>query len=260
VTDWPALSGFLAAAVVVSFLWGRALWYFDERSAVFRRWVLFAMGYTRRRIGEVRSLLLSAIYYGLGLLLGLLFAAVLGLPVSSLFSISAAYLGMVVIGSVGEISLTNLLVDLSCRVTGQVGPERFAEVQEIPWLKGIRQLPGAAAPVVAAVGGIVEELFFRGFLLRIMTERLFVAPLAAVAIAGTLFCLQQLVQVRTAFQALVIGCGCVAISLVGGALVVVTGNVVPAALCHASFVLFFLGRRDAASAGPNHRRTEAAFR
>ena len=55
-----------------------------------------------------------------------------------------------------------------------------------------------------------------------------------------LFLLEQLVQLRTPFQAMIISGSCVAISLVGGLLVLQTGSVIPAALCHASFVIFFM--------------------
>lgn len=239
----PAVLGvFLAAAIAFSLVWGRALWYFDERSEGFRRVVFFAMGFTRQPADEARALLLSAIYYGLGLLAALLFALAFGLHLSVLFSFSSVHLGLAVIGAIGEISLCNLLIEIGCRVTGQGRPEQFAEMNEIPWIAGIRKLPAGTAPAAAAFGGVVEELFFRGVLLRILTDTLLVAPLAAVAIAGALFCFEQLVQVQTAFQVLIITLCCVAISLVGGLLVVLTGSVIPAVLCHASFVVFFMSR------------------
>lgn len=109
-------------------------------------------------------------------------------------------------------------------------------------MKGLRQLPPAMVPVVAALAGAVEETFYRGVLLGILTMRFSVPPIAAVAISGTLFCVEQLLQVRTAFQAMIIASGCVAISMVGGLLVVARGSFVPAALCHASFVLFFMNQ------------------
>jgi membrane protease YdiL (CAAX protease family) len=95
-------------------------------------------------------------------------------------------------------------------------------------------------PVAAVLAAVVEETFFRGVLLRVITDRLLLSPWVAMVRTGDLFIFQQLLQVRTGFQALVIGCGCAAISLVGGSLVVLTGSVVPAIIAHGSFVLFFL--------------------
>ena len=255
------LGAFLVAAVVVSLVWGRSLWYCAERSQAFRRWVFFIMGFIGRPLEQVRSLLLSLIYCGLGLLAAVLFAIAFGLPVSSLvIPLSAEHLATVVLGAVGEISLANLFVELSCRVAGLGGPERLAEMNDIPWMKGVRQLPPGAAPVAAALGGVAEELFFRGVLLRVLTDRILLPAPVSVAIAGVLFYLEQLAQVQTAFQALVIGCGSVAISLVGGMLVVLTGSVVPALLSHASFVVFFMTQGREAPGDLRQRRTEMAGR
>jgi membrane protease YdiL (CAAX protease family) len=251
-TGLAARAGFLVAALAAALLWGRTLWYLDERSRAFHRLVLFTLGYTRRRSSEVRTLLLSGIYYGLGLLIALAFAAAYGLRPGALFSVRPPHLGLALLGVVGEISLADLLVGLGARfpaVSGPGGPERFAELRQIPWMEGLYALPPAAVPVAAALGGVVEELLFRGVLLAILTGVLGVGPWAAVALSGALFLLEQLLQVRTRFQAMVIGSGCLAISLVGGLLVVVTGSVLPALLCHASFVLFFLPRGGGAAAG-----------
>src|SRR5205823_5449327 len=117
-------------------LWGRALWYLDERSPALRRGIFFVMARTRRPPGEVRALLLSASYYGLGLLAALLLCAVFRLSLPALLSISPLHLWLVVLGIVGEISLTNLLVGIGCAVTRQGRPEQFAEIREIPWMKG----------------------------------------------------------------------------------------------------------------------------
>jgi membrane protease YdiL (CAAX protease family) len=241
-----ALGVFLAAAVVVSVLWGLALWFFAERPHAFRGWVFFAMAFTRRPAGEVRAVLLSAIYYGIGLLAALAFAFAYGLAIRPLVSFTAADLGLVPLGVVGEISVTNLVIHLVCRMTGQGRPEQFAEIGEIPWMKGLRELPSWAVPWAAALGGVTEELLFRGVLLGILAERFLVAPWVAVAIAGALFSLAQLLQVRTAFQAFVLGSSCAAISLGGGLLVLLTRSAVPAVLCHAGFVVFFMARPEPA--------------
>ena len=44
-------------------------------------------------------------------------------------------------------------------------PEKVAEIAEIPCIKGLRELPPAVVPIVAALAGAVEEVFFRGVLL-----------------------------------------------------------------------------------------------
>lgn len=235
-----AFSGFLAVATFATLVWGRILWYASERSSFFRASLFFVMGRTYRPPDEIRSLLLSAIYYIFGLTLTILFAASFHFSLSSIAQFRFADFGLVILGIIGEISLANLLVEAACKIARVHTPERFAELGEIPWMKGLRQLPPNVVPLVAAFAGAVEEMFFRGILLGILTARLSATPVSAVAISGALFCLGQLVQVRTAFQALVILSGCVAISLVGGLTVLASGSVVPAVLCHASFVVFFM--------------------
>jgi hypothetical protein len=240
-TDGTAVAGALAAALVVSLAWGRVLGYLHERSDAFRRAALVAMGFSARSPTEVRALMLAAVYYGVGLIAAVCMALMFDLPVFSLAGSSGWHAWAALLGAVGEISLASLFVDLLCRLT-RTRPERFAEIQEIPWMVGLQQLPRGTAPAAAALGGIIEELFYRGVLLMILIE-LGLAPSVAVVAAGALFLLQQLLQVQTAFQAMVLGSACVAISLVGGLLVVATGSVIPALLSHASFVVFFVGQR-----------------
>jgi hypothetical protein len=188
--DGVLLGAFLTGGVVVSVLWGLSLWYFYERSKLLRHWILYAMGFTRRQSGEVWALLLSAIYYGIGLLASLLFIYAFGLSLSTMFSFSPTYLCLAILGVVSEISLTNLFVDLLCKVTAQGTPEKFAELKEIPWMKGLRELPSMAAAVGAALGAAVDELFFRGVLLLILTQKLLIVPPPALMVVGALFCLE----------------------------------------------------------------------
>jgi hypothetical protein len=238
--DVAFIAPVLAGTLVLSLLWGQALRHFDERSPALRRWVFAVMSWTRRRSGEVRAAILSAIYCGLGLSAALLLAVAFGLPLASLATLSPAHFAPIVLGIVAEISLTNLFAALSCRLTGQGTPEQVAEISEIPWMKGLREFPPALVPIVAALAGAVEEVFFRGVLLLIFATKLRLPPFVAVGLAGILFWLEQMVQLRTLFQAMIISGSCVAISLVGGLLVLQTSSVVPAALCHASFVIFFM--------------------
>ena len=87
---------------------------------------------------------------------------------------------------------------------------------------------------------MLEETFFRGVLLLNLVTRFHVAPWGAILISGAAFLIQQLVQVKTLHQAAVITAGCVAISWIGGLSVIASGSFVPAALCHAAFVIFYV--------------------
>jgi hypothetical protein len=238
--DIVLIAAVLAATLILSVLWGLALQYLDERSPALRRWVFTAMSWTHRRSSEVRAVILSVIYCGLGLAGALVLVVAFDLPLGALATLAPAQVGLIVLGAVAEISLTSLFGALSCGLTGQGTPKQVAEIAEIPWIQGLRALPPVAVPIVAAVAGMVEEVFFRGVLLLIFATRLRLPPFAAIGLAGVLFWLEQMVQLRTRFQAMIISGSCFAISIVGGLLVLQSGSVVPAALCHASFVIFFM--------------------
>lgn len=234
---------FLAATLGVATLWAKSLWYLDERSSWLQGVVFFLLSYTRRGAEPVRALLLSGLYYGLGLLSALLLAVIWRLPLAPLMSVDSSHVALVLLGVLAEISLAHLLIS-AIFVVRPVSPERFGEMQEIPWIVGLRHLSSFLRPLAAATGGVVEEIFFRGVVLAILLGPMAVPAPAAVLLAAALFLFQQLLQVQTPLQRVIVGTGCVVISLVGGLLVVLTGSVVPAVLCHASFVIFFLDRGE----------------
>jgi CAAX prenyl protease-like protein len=237
---------FLAAALVMCVLWGRALWFFSDQWRGFNSCVLFVMNYTSREYREVRAILLSLIYYLCGLVAAFVLWAMFafGHPVG--IGLSLAHVPLIALGIIGEISLSSLIVSLYFAVAPNTPTDRLEQLRNIPWIRGVMDLPPRLAPVSAALGGVVEELLFRGVALPILIQELGMPPFPAIAVAGALFLFQQLLQVQTQFQMIMIGAGCVAISLVGGVLVVSSGSVVPALLCHASFVVFFLDTRQSA--------------
>jgi membrane protease YdiL (CAAX protease family) len=254
----PSLVLFAILAGGFTFLWGRSLWYFDERAPLVRSLTFRLLSHTRHPAGTVRTILLSALYYGIGVVASVLFMIAFGLGPGQLVRFSGDQFTLSALGIVAEISLTSLLVAVGMHAFGPPSPARFAEIREVPWIKGLQELPTNWVPVAAACGGMVEELVFRGVFLRILTERLGVAPLTAVFATGGLFLFQQLIQVKTPFQRMVIGSGCVAISVVGGVLVVLTGSVIPAIVCHGSFVLFFLNQGRPNETPRGFGRAEAA--
>jgi membrane protease YdiL (CAAX protease family) len=242
-TNWVGVTGFLVAAAVASLAWGKILWYCNERSDTFRRFLFRVLSCTYDRPAAVQSLLLGVVYFTFGFFVAALLTVAFSVPAAAVFAWSGFSWPLVVIGAVGEISLAALLVEIGCRIPTQAGPDRLAkEILEIPWVKGVEQLPGLTAPIFAAIGGSAEELFFRGIVLTAVIHRYHVDAAFAITITSVLFCVQQALQVRTRLQALLMVCSCLSISLVGGLLVVATGTVVPAILCHASFVLFFVSR------------------
>ncbi|MGB5560536.1 MAG: CPBP family intramembrane glutamic endopeptidase [Paracoccaceae bacterium] len=240
-----------ALLLAFALIWGRTLWFLTERSGLVQVLTLRVMAYVGPRPDAVRSMLLSTGYLGLGLIACLTFSFLADLPLAKALTFEIFDIAPTVLGIVAEVSLCNLLVSL---YVGAVGVRRapFHEIAMIPWIEGLRQTPSGLAPLMGAFAAAIEELFFRGVVLLIFLD--VTGPFWAVLIAGLLFWVQQVIQVRTFFQALIISAGCISISLVGGLLVLATASVIPAVICHASFVLFFLGQ-EGANGRPALRKT-----
>lgn len=236
-----AIGGFLALSLAAAGGWGLVLWYAADRVRYVRELAFRTMTYVPWTLDEARASLLAALYLVTGIVLTAAFAYAFGVPLWGSLAPSSALLATIVLGVVAEISVTDLLVTVM--VIPVFGRNRFAELSTVPWIEGVNRLPAGSAAWAAASAGAVEELFFRGVLLRICVQHFGMAWWLALTAVTVLFLVQQLVQIRSAFQAAVIGAGCLTISVVGGMLVLTTGSAVPAVAAHAAFVLFFMRRR-----------------
>ncbi len=231
---------YLVLATSFILIWGKMLWYLDERSNALRSWVLLIMSFVASDMQAVKTVLLSVLYYICGLIGCVIFALFFTIDFSVFFSFSWQSLALTSIGIIAEVSLANLLISLYLAFARNKSPERFKELSSIPWIAGLKNVPSSITVILAASAGAIEELFFRGILLYIMLYHFLLTPMLAVAIVTVLFLIQQLIQLKTVFQCVVIAAGCIAISVVGGLLVIYTQSIIPAILCHVFFVVFFM--------------------
>jgi membrane protease YdiL (CAAX protease family) len=233
---------FLAAAALFALAWGRLLPCLDERARTLS-WIVFRlMNYSRLSFSQGKSLLLTVAYLAFGVLGALVFAAAGGLKLFSLLGFELRFVLLILLGIVAEISLSNLLVGLYAGLFHHGDAALFRQIGSIPWIVGIRRLPATLARLAPAASAICEEFFFRGVLLSALTARFGLRPWLALALVTVLFVVQQGLQLKTRLQFAVIFAGSLAISAIGGILVLATASALPACLCHASFVLFYLRR------------------
>lgn len=233
---------FLLAATLFALVWGRLLWYLDERSSA-SSWLVFRlMSYSRLTFAEGKSLLLTLFYLAFGLLGALLFAVANRLDPTRLLGFELRFLPLTLLGAVAEISLSNLFVGFYAALFHRGDPSLYRQIDSIPWIAGINRLPVALARLTPAASAICEEFCFRGVLLATFTTRFAFRPWLALALVTLLFAVQQGLQLKTRPQFVVILAGSLAISAIGGVLVLSTASVIPACLCHASFVLFYFRR------------------
>ncbi len=240
---------FVVTAFLFCTFWGRGALYVYERDRLIARSVFRLMAVSRLTTTEAKSVL-RGLSYAIVCLIGIAgFALGYGLKCSSILDLSVREVSITLLGVVGELSLASLFVQVCAGVWGERELDAKREVRRIPWLKSVLQSPKALLAAAVATSGVLEEVFFRGVLLAILLTRVQLDPMVAVLVVGVLFLYQQVIQLRTWRQVTIISAGCVAISLVGGLLVLATKSVVPAALAHASFALYYVVGIDSARKG-----------
>jgi hypothetical protein len=227
-----------------SALWGRSLYYAAERSSLIRSCTFALITYTSRPAPVIKSGLLTLIYL-LGGAIGIgAFGFAYGLDLRVVFGIPKDALLLIMLGIFAELSLSTLFTMLLLGVTRwRVDPGQV--ISEVPWIAGINVLPRGVRPLVPGLSGFVEESFFRGIVLLILTTRFSVAPGLAIFLVAVTFTVEQMIQTQSWVQAAIIATSCMAISIVGGVLVVLTGSVLAAGISHASFVIFYFRRMGA---------------
>ncbi|HLP58329.1 MAG TPA: hypothetical protein VK186_05840, partial [Candidatus Deferrimicrobium sp.] len=202
--DWNIFV-FIAAAGLFVVLWGRILWYFDEKSNLLPRFIFYLMTFTRMTFPEIKSLLLSLIYYIFGLVGILAFSFLYRIDMAGLFGFKIHFIPLIVLGIMAQISLANFFISIYLQGIKHKRINPFLEIQNSPWISGIMKLPKFFIPFAPVIGGLLEEFFFRGILLIILVTRLAVPPFLAILFVTFLFLVEQWLQLRTAVQRIMIG-------------------------------------------------------
>jgi membrane protease YdiL (CAAX protease family) len=236
---------FISASTAFIIVWGKVLWFFAEKSRVLTKFIFFLMSFARMSFPGIRSVILSFIYFSVGILGIVGFAGIYNLDIYEMFTFNIGFIPLIFLGIIAEISLTIFFVSIYLGTRQDRRVNVHTEIRAIPWINGIGKLPGLLLSPFLVISAFLEEFFFRGVLLLILVKKLPAAvslpPWIALLLVTILFWIEQTVQLRTKTQVVIISCSCFAISLVGGLLVLYTGSIIPAGLSHASFVIFFFG-------------------
>lgn len=229
---------FLLFATIFVVAWGRVLWYFSVRSKAINKLAVYLLSYSAYSYDQMQALILSQIYYGFGLLGSIMLIFFFPLDLFALFSVNADHFWFFILGLAAELGVVSLLIGLF-RDLFMPTIDLQAEMKDIPWISGILKLPKGFLALAPALAGLVEEIFFRGILLMILLNYFNLAVWAAVTLVTILFIFEQLIQVQDRHQFIAIGSGCLAISVVGSILVIISGSIIPAGLAHAAFLMFY---------------------
>jgi len=233
---------FFMFTAVLLVIWGKLLWYLDERSRLITRIIFILLRYFSASQASIKSALLSALYYGYTIGVIALYTAWNGISLLNLFSFRAFRVAPTVLGFMTELMLMSLAFGLMLNLPwGTPQGNALEEVREVPWISGILRIKSPILIfLIPGISGFFEEFFFRGVLLSLLIERFGVPVVYAITLVTLAFLIQQLIQLRSTGQMIVIGISCVIISLVGSLLFLGMGTILSAALCHAAFAIFYV--------------------
>ena len=114
-------------------------------------------------------------------------------------------------------------------------------VSEINWVKVSFNLPRKIRVLYPSSAALFEELFFRCSIFLVLLLRYDWVPLPiSMLIVAALFIVEQVVCTQKFKQAIAMSAGSLAISLAGCLMIVITGSIIPAIICHEMYVIFYM--------------------
>lgn len=234
--------GFLSFLVPYIVIWGRLLWFLSERSLLVRKIVIFCMTYSHDSYEVIKSKVLGVAYffYTFGGFIGM--SLIWGRGFFHLFTFSKNTIIFALLGFCIEIMLISVFLGIFLPILKQKISNRVAEeVGETPWIQGIATMEKKVLVMLfPGISGFFEELFFRGSLLYILIHTMQVNVWISVGVVTFLFLIQQILQLQSIGQIIIIGLSCIIISFVGSLLVLYTNEIVSAAIAHALFAIFYV--------------------
>ena len=226
----------------LTLLWTRSLWYLSEKSRWLERMVLFLMRFLPSERDRIKSVVLTVSY------LVIVFFGVLGIGLYGKVDLNPLVcfnFGMVKIALLGFLAQvgcvglgTGFIFPVLARVTRRYPAE---SIRRIPWIRGILAVRHPfLCFIIPGLSGFFEEFFFRGILF-IVLWRYFALPVEiAVLIVTVSLVVQQLLQLQTVAQMVILGYSCLVISAVGSLMTLEMGSVIPAAIAHFLFAVFYV--------------------
>lgn len=114
-------------------------------------------------------------------------------------------------------------------------------ISEINWVKVSFNLPRRIRVLYPTSAALFEELFFRCSVFLVLLLKFDWVPLPiSILIVAVLFIIEQVVCTQKFKQAIAMSAGSLAISLAGCLMIVITGSIIPAIICHEMYVIFYL--------------------
>ncbi len=185
------------------------------------------------------SILMSLIYFLIGVL-GILAAfLVYHENIFTYFTLQPGYASLIVTGTLAEISINSISNGFATNFSNKLGINIIDEILRIKWIIGVSSLQKIGMPLAAALGGFFEEVVFRGIFMIVALNQYHVDVSVAIILSVLFFIYDQIIQLDTLAQVGVIGPSSLIISVIGALMVVQTGSILPAVFAHVAFLIFY---------------------
>jgi len=246
---------FLCAATLYTIAWGR-LTRIAAKSHTIINLTNFVMRYSRSRFDPIRAYLIWGLYVFTGLVGAVVILLIFRINLLRYITMGLNEVAFIPLALIAQLSISSLILMLIALV--QPGTNWFAVLQSIEWVQISQLLPKIVSILYPLTGAFAEEIFFRGVIFLTLVE-VFpqVGIIVAVVITTVLFTLQQVLNVKSWSQVLLISIGSITISTVNCLVMLKTQSFLPALICHELYALLFLALRQG-SPGANQRPIKSA--
>lgn len=237
---------FLLFVLGFTVYWGKAM-ALCKNSKLVNSFTRFLMRYIRSNFDPIKFYTMMILYAAISLLGTIVLHIAFGFNILRYFPLEPKHIVYIFVGFIAQLSLSSMILLIISAVKTNIN--WFKVVQDITWVSLMSNMPKALRPIYPLLGASFEEIFFRGtvFVIHItyFPEMGIVWPI--ILVTG-LFVLQQVLNIETIIQGIVISVGAVVISVVGCLLILHTKSFLPALICHLLFVIFYLGGSDSRQA------------
>lgn len=231
---------FLFVVAVFSVLWGKSV---DglAKSKIVNKFSLYLMNYFRNPLDKIKFFVIWFSYILISFAGTIICCSIYGLNLFKLlFSDSACDIILYTfIGFIFQFELSSILLLIFSILKSDTNWYRV--ISEINWVKVSFNLPRKIRIIYPTSAALFEELFFRCSVFLVLLTKFSWVPLSiSMLIVTAMFIVEQVVCTQNVKQAIAMSAGSLAISLAGCLMIVITGSIIPAIICHEMYVVFYL--------------------
>lgn len=231
---------FLSIASLFSVFWGKSV---DElaKSKLVNKFSLFLMNYFRAPLDKIKFFVIWFSYILISFAGTVICCSIYGLNLFKYLLSGSVYdiILYTLIGFIFQFEISSVLLLIFSILKSDTNWYRI--ISEINWVKVSFNLPRKIRILYPTSAALFEELFFRCSVFLVLLTKFDWVPLPiSMLIVAVLFIIEQVVCTQKVKQAIAMSAGSLAISLAGCLMIVITGSIIPAIICHEMYVIFYL--------------------